>query len=117
MDRHHMLRPQSFRGAPNGAAPTITGDEAGLIEAMPGSGRALYALSSRGLPLLPAAVWEEDGRLHAHFGEPLSKSQLLIRNANELDACVRALVMRRIAALLPPMLRGKCGRIEDGALG
>ncbi len=93
------------------------GTASGLNEAMPGSSRALYALSSRGLPLLPAAVWEEDGRLHAHFGEPLPKSQLLITNANELDACVRTLMMRRIAALLPPMLRGKYGGIEDGALG
>jgi len=43
MDRHHMLRPQSFRGAPNGAAPTITGDEAGLIEAMRAGDEATFA--------------------------------------------------------------------------
>src|SRR5438445_6040044 len=43
MDRHHMLRPQSFRGAPNGAAPTISGDEAGLIEAMRAGDEATFA--------------------------------------------------------------------------
>jgi chlorobactene glucosyltransferase len=105
-----------FAIMPEGDEGTATG----LIEAMPGSGRALYALSSRGLPLLPAAVWEEDGRLHAHFGEPLHllpKSQFVIRNADELDGWARTLVMRRIAALLPPMLRGKYGRVEDGTLG
>lgn len=105
-----------FAIMPEGDEGTATG----LIEAMPGSGRALYALSSRGLPLLPAAVWEEDGRLHAHFGEPfglLPESQFVSRNADKLDGWARTLVMQRIAALLPPMLRGKYGRMEDGTLG
>src|SRR4030088_742803 len=43
MDRHHMDRPQSFRAAPNDAAPTISGDEAGLIEAMRAGDEATFA--------------------------------------------------------------------------
>src|SRR5438445_7727898 len=43
MDRHHMLRPQSFRGARNGGSPAISGDEAGLIEAMRAGDEATFA--------------------------------------------------------------------------
>lgn len=96
------------------------GTAAGLIEAMPGSGRSLYALSSRGLPLLPAAVWEENGRLHAQFGEPFHLTpelQSRTGTSKDSDAWARTLVMQRIATLLPPALRGKYGSLTHGTLG
>src|SRR3979411_1676887 len=43
MDRQHMVRPESFRAAPKGSAPTISGNEAGLIEAMRAGDEATFA--------------------------------------------------------------------------
>ncbi len=94
------------------------GNTDGLIDAMPESGRALYALSRLGLPLVPAAVWEEDGVLHASFGKPFSLAALpLTLSTQEIDMQARALVMDRIAALLPRALRGTYRRKLHGTLG
>ncbi len=66
------------------------GNTQGLIEALPGTGRALYALSRQALPILPAAVWEEDGQLHARFGEPFALASrheaLHEKDSERLDA-------------------------------
>ncbi len=94
------------------------GGTSGLIEAVPGSGRALYALSSKGLPILPAAVSEEAGRFRVCFGEPFSLKDVPSGVDNDrLDAWARHTVMRHIAELLPPRLRGRFGRELHGALG
>lgn len=96
------------------------GNTSGLIEAVPGSGRALYALSTKGLPILPSAVWEVDGHLYAQFGAPF---YLHIESpaieAEAIDDYARDAVMLRIAELLPETLRGKYGegRVNHGALG
>jgi len=93
------------------------GGTSGLIDALPGSGRALAALSARHLPIVPAGVWDEDGRLYANFGEPFSlrvPPTVMAREA--VDTWARQTVMEHIAALLPPALRGKYGRQADGAL-
>lgn len=96
------------------------GNTSGLIEAVPGSGRALYALSTKGLPILPAAVWEVDGHLHAQFG---ASFYLHIESpsidAKTIDDYARDAVMLRIAELLPETLRGKYGKgkVTHGALG
>jgi chlorobactene glucosyltransferase len=96
------------------------GDEGsafGLIEALPGIGRALAAFSARQLPIVPVAVWDEDGRLFANFGEPFSFPIPATETAREaVDTSGRQMVMEQIAALLPPALRGKYGRQVDGAL-
>lgn len=102
------------------------GDEgitSGLIDALPGSGRALYALSTKGLPLLPAAVWEEDCRLHAHFGAPFHLTeakqpteQFAEQPAKNIDNWARETVMQCLALLLPESLRGNYGRMSDGTL-
>jgi hypothetical protein len=95
------------------------GDEAGtsgLIEALPGTGRALQALSKMGLPIVPAGVWEENGQLHACLGPPFSLAEVPLDVSSEgLDAWARDTVMRRIAALLPSVLQGKF-RSEYGPL-
>jgi len=84
------------------------GNTHGLIEALPGSGRALSALSAQNLPLVPAAVWEEDSRLCAAFGEPFTLATPPANTSSQtLDCWVRNRTMHHIAALLPPALRGK----------
>ena len=93
------------------------GGTSGLIDALPGSGRALTALSARDLPIVPAAVWDEHGRLYANFGEPFSLQIPPTGMAREaVDTWARQTVMEHIAALLPPALRGKYGGQADGAL-
>jgi chlorobactene glucosyltransferase len=120
-----LLKRRSDRSLCIGLMPE--GDEGtaqGLIEALPGTGRALFALSQYGLPILPAAVWEEDGRLHAHFGKPFAlESDAQIpddeKHTGLLDTWMRDLVMRQIATLLPQTLRGKYAMMEvrsDGTL-
>lgn len=93
------------------------GDTLGLIDALPGSGRALYALSIRRLPIVPAAVWEEDGRLHASFGAAFSLAMPPSDvTAQALDEWVRNRVMRAIATLMPARLQGKHRSEKHGAL-
>jgi 1-acyl-sn-glycerol-3-phosphate acyltransferase len=90
------------------------GGTSGLIEALPGTGRALQALSNMGLPIVPAGVWEENGQLHACLGPPFSLAQVPL-DVSSVDAWARDTVMRRIAALLPSVLQGKF-RSEYGPL-
>jgi cellulose synthase/poly-beta-1,6-N-acetylglucosamine synthase-like glycosyltransferase len=113
-----LLKRKSDRSICIGLMPE--GDEGntqGLIEALPGTGRALYALSRQAIPILPAAVWEEDGRLHARFGEPFalasSYEPFQKKNAQLLDAWARDTVMRQIAVLLPDTLRGTYAMMEN----
>lgn len=94
------------------------GNTLGLKEALPGSGRSLLALSRQGLPIIPAAVWEAEGRLHAQFGAPLLvTAEVTLRNSTDSDAAVRRSVMQHIAVLLPRALRGTVEEVEYGTLG
>jgi chlorobactene glucosyltransferase len=93
------------------------GGTSGLIEALPGTGRALHALSKLGLPLVPAGVWEEDGQLHACFGPSFSLAAVPSDVSSEaFDMWARNTVMCHIAAVLPPALRGKYGGMQHGTL-
>lgn len=93
------------------------GGTSGLIEALPGTGRALHALSKMGLPLVPAGVWEEDGQLHACFGPSFSLAAAPSDMSFEaLDTWARNTAMGRIAVLVPSALRGNFGRGEYGSL-
>ncbi len=95
-----------FALAPEGLAGTALG----LGEAVPGSGRSLLALAGRGLPILPAVVWEETpGKLHARFGpvwQPAPPPDLKGTRA-ALDTWAREQIMPRLTALLPAELRGR----------
>jgi hypothetical protein len=97
---HLVAPPPDGRGEPAGLFPEGEGDGfAGLRPAAPGSGRLLALLARRGVPALPAAVWAEEGRLHARFGPAW-------RADDGDDAALRAEAMHRIAALLPASMRG-----------
>jgi hypothetical protein len=102
-----------FALAPEGLAGTARG----LGETVPGSGRSLLALAGRGLPILPAVVWEETpGKLHARFGpiwQPAPPPDLQGTRA-ALDEWGREQLMRRLAALLPAALRGRYEPLGDG---
>jgi hypothetical protein len=102
-----------FALAPEGLAGTARG----LGETVPGSGRSLLALAGRGLPILPAVVWEEaPGMLHARFGptwQPTPPPDLKGTRA-ALDVWGREQVMQRLAALLPVALRGRYEPLGDG---
>ena len=85
----------------------MSGSTRGLGAATAGSGRSLLALAATGMPLLPAAVWENsDGALVARFGpvwRPLPPAELA-RSA--LDRWAADDALSRIAQLLPVSLRG-----------
>ncbi len=84
-----------------------SGSTRGLARATPGSGRSLLALTAVGVPLVPAAVYEEpNGALHARIGAPWFPTPPMELARHELDAWVGGDAMSRIAALLPEPLRG-----------
>ena len=87
---------------PEGAA----GSTAGLREALPGTGMLLLRLYRSGTVVVPAAVWESGGTLHARFGAPWTPDLLSAPTGGALDTWASAAAMRRIAALLPQRLRG-----------
>lgn len=77
-----------------------------LIELQPGTGAFLWSLSQRGIPILPAGLFEEEGALSVRFGPPF-----LIRISEETpkeerDRLARQQVMVAIGRLLPRPLWG-----------
>ncbi len=73
----------------------------------PGGGRFMLSLARLGLPLAPAGVFEENGRLVVQFGPPFALTAPTGLRGEELDCAAGRMVMQRIAALLPPALRGE----------
>lgn len=71
-----------------------------LIEAMPGSGLALLALSRGRLPVVPVGLWEDDATLMVRFGEPFTLKGGS-SNREEQDRQARERVMVAIGCLLP----------------
>jgi hypothetical protein len=72
-----------------------------------GVGRFIHHLGRAGLCLVPAALFEGDGALCLRFGPPEPLPAAGPRPAGALDRAVADHVMRAIAALLPPRLRGE----------
>jgi hypothetical protein len=73
-----------------------------LITPPRGMGRVLAAIDRRGIPMIPAGVFEADGRLTIQIGAPLPAGSLSgLDDASAADA-----VMRVIASLVPPATRG-----------
>jgi hypothetical protein len=87
-------------GEPLGLMPEALGKGV-LIEAVPGVGLFLKALSDRGLPLLPVGLFERDGALMAVFG-PTFSLELPAADQQTLDRLAREQAMVNIGRLLPP---------------
>ena len=90
--------------------PVVLMPEAGgsgiLRQPLEGSGLFLQALSERGLPLVPAGVWEEDDTLMVSFGEPFALSVAKEGSRQEQDRRARERVMVGVGRLLPPAYWG-----------
>lgn len=85
----------------------MSGGTLGLGVATRGSGRSLLALAATGIPLLPAAVWENaDGALCARFGHAWRPEPPAGLDRLALDGWAGDEALRRVAALLPKSLRG-----------
>lgn len=72
----------------------------------PGVGRFLTLLAEAGLHIVPVGLYEAEGALWAHFGERYALSIPADLSPDERDRLAAQTVMSRIAALLPPALRG-----------
>lgn len=80
-----------------------------LKEPHPATGHFFGLLARRGVPLLPVAVFEADGRLVAAFGPPLVMDVADGRDREARDRTARDRVMTALARLMPPALRGPYG--------
>ena len=72
----------------------------------PGAGRFALLLAARGLRFLPAAVYEEKGRLCLRFGPCYDLQIPSGLSASQKDRAAAGRIMRPMSALLPAALRG-----------
>lgn len=72
-----------------------------------GTGRLILRLAELGFHVVPVGVYEEHGRLCLRFGPPCRPEPAPGLSGRELDRAAAQMVMRAIAALLPPPLRGE----------
>jgi len=76
-----------------------------LIEPQPGVGAFLLSLSHRGVPILPAGLFEEEGALTVRFGPPFN-IEVAEAAKEERDRIARQRVMVNVGRLLPRELWG-----------
>jgi hypothetical protein len=80
----------------------------GLAQAFESSGEVIAWLSNGRVPVIPAAVYEQGGRLYVRLGAPL-----LLDRRSARDGAGTTLLMERIASMLPAELRGAyAGMVE-----
>ncbi len=77
-----------------------------LIVPRPGTGTFLLTLSQRGLPILPAGLYEEEGALTVRFGPPFHTEIPKEAEKGDRDRLAREQVMVNIGRLLPRPLWG-----------
>ncbi len=92
-------------GEPVGIFPEGTATVA-LGPALPGTGAFLQRLSSRGVPLLPVGIFQEEGVLVLRFGAPFFVGDPPPGLAEDVDDWARRRVMVAIGRLLPRDLWG-----------
>lgn len=73
----------------------------------PGTGHLIWRLAEMGFRITPAAVYEQDGRFCLRFGPAYRPETTVGLSAREKDRLIAQMVMRAIASLLPPPLRGE----------
>ncbi len=88
------------------------GDAPGGVVQMPpsGTGRFMLHLARLGLKLVPVGGFEMGGAFCLRFGPAYSLEVSSALSAGERDREAGAIVMRHIAVLLPPHLRGEFAR-------
>ena len=72
-----------------------------------GTGRLILHLAGLGFGVVPVGAYEENGRLCLRFGPTCRPAPAPGLSGRELDRAAAQMVMRAIAALLPPPLRGE----------
>jgi 1-acyl-sn-glycerol-3-phosphate acyltransferase len=77
-----------------------------MIKTQAGSASFVLALSARGAPVLPTGLFEDAGRLHVVFGEPVELSDIRGLAKSHRDEAADRRIMGAVAALLPPDVRG-----------
>jgi hypothetical protein len=82
-----------------GLVPEVLG-KGTLIEAVPGTGLVLLALSRGRVPIVPVGLWEDDEMLMVRFGEPFAL-KVGSSDRQEQDRQARERVMVAIGRLLP----------------
>lgn len=93
------------QGEPIGLYPEGLGKDV-LIQAMPGTGLFLHSLSRRGIPILPAGIYEDGGALTVRFGPPFFLQLPQETDKDERDRLAREQVMAHIGRLLPRRMWG-----------
>ncbi|MCX7671840.1 MAG: hypothetical protein N2439_17445, partial [Anaerolineae bacterium] len=73
----------------------------------PGTGHLLLRLADLGFPITPVGAYEQDGRLCLRFGPAYRLGSAAGFSGREKDRLAAQTVMRAIASLLPPHLRGE----------
>lgn len=100
-----VLPPPRGRGEPTGLFPEGEhGSAASMVEALPGTGAFLMLLAAAGVPTVPVGIAEVDDRLVVRIGRPFLPQR---RRGPDADAVARIDVMSRVAALVPPRMRGQ----------
>jgi 1-acyl-sn-glycerol-3-phosphate acyltransferase len=95
------------RGSILGLMPEGTvGTTPELLEAREGAGLFLLLLAATGVRILPVGLYEEGGRLVAHFGDPFPLHLPVGVPKNDRDSWARDRVMRAIKELVPEPLWG-----------
>ena len=67
----------------------------------PGVGRFIALIAARGLRILPAAGWEQDGALYVRFGVPYELHPPEDLPRDQHDQSISRFVMQRITENLP----------------
>ena len=88
-----------------------------LIQPPPGLGSFLLLLSSRGLPILPAGAFEDEGRLIVSFGPPFHIDVPRSASRADKERLASQQVMVAIGRLLPEELWGVYAAAIQEALG
>jgi 1-acyl-sn-glycerol-3-phosphate acyltransferase len=100
-------RPQPVALAPEGRnAPQ-------LAEPWPGVGTMMGLLSAAAVPLVPCGISEPHEGHTVRYGPPFRLDPLRDLSRAERDRAWATTVMRHIAALLPPAMRGPYGEASD----
>jgi hypothetical protein len=99
--REAVKRVRADKNCILGIAPEgMDSPEVGLMLPPSGVGRFLLQLQKMGLSILPAAVFEAEGRLHVHFGAAYQLDDRMERSSAVVDLAARQQVMARIADLI-----------------